>query len=83
MTFHVKAICTQGVLKPLEPLALPERQAVDMEITPLEPVGAAPLNDFASLYGAWKGSPDAIEAELTAARRATQERLKRMEKDIP
>ena len=83
MTIHTKAIYTQGVLKPLEPLHLPERQTVDVEITPLGPAAAAPGNDFASLYGAWNGSPDALEAELASARRLTQERLDRTARDIP
>lgn len=83
MTIRTKAIYAQGVLKPLEPLPLPERQAVDVVITPLEPVGAAPQNDFASLYGVWKGSSDAVEAELASARRMTQDRLDRMAQDMP
>ncbi len=83
MTIRTKAVYAHGVLKPLEPLPLSERQTVDLEITSPEPVGTAPRNDFASLYGAWKGSPDALEAELAAARRMTQERLDQMGRDLP
>jgi predicted DNA-binding antitoxin AbrB/MazE fold protein len=40
MTKSLQAIYENGVLRPLEPLDLPEHQRVDLVITPLHPTSA-------------------------------------------
>lgn len=75
MTINVKAVYAGGVLKPTEPLSLPENQAVLIELTPLESVSPVAPKDLASLYGLWRGLGGELDADLAEARAATRAKL--------
>jgi predicted DNA-binding antitoxin AbrB/MazE fold protein len=78
MAISMKAIYTDGILKLLEPLPLPENQTVSVEITPLGTVPEVLPSDFASLYGIWQTISTDLDAALAAARQTTNAKLQRI-----
>lgn len=78
MTFSLKAVFINGVLKPLQPLPLPENQPVALEVTPLNATTQLTSSSFASLYGIWQDAPADLDNLVLKARRATNSKLQRL-----
>jgi predicted DNA-binding antitoxin AbrB/MazE fold protein len=45
MTQHIEAIYENGLLRPLEPLALPEHARVRLDVRPVDSAALAPVTD--------------------------------------
>ncbi len=75
----VNAIYQNGLIKPLEPVALPENEPVRLHIyrqTEITPSDLPPPGDFAALRGIWSGLGDpTYEIIESITHEATQKRL--------
>ncbi len=75
MSINMKAIYSHGILKPLEPLSLPENQTVLLEVTPVDTAATLLPNDLASLFGVWQGIAVDFDEALAAVRKTTDKKL--------
>ncbi len=86
MTIIVQAVYTQGALKPMTRLNLPEGARVEVQISELPLAAAGMPSPFGSLRGILSNLTDAevsaVESDLAAIRQQTRDRIERLARDL-